>query len=722
MEKYSNHNYAQSEKLKELVAKNKIHQDEADSIRTIKKEGTIVLQYMEELAECFAKIYKLETGRALKRTGSNKFVKQNNQAPTGCVVRSYLWYQLIDKTNSNDAYSLSIFVEKDQKGKQRVRVCIERDNKKGNNGISDKRYEELKNINRMDNLEFVAGSNEKNNILTIKDTQNTNQKVQLSKTIERNDSLNNSEYTNELISGLKRLIHYYEYVIGVSDELGLINDEQDRLSKEEIKSMNVNKNISLNTILYGPPGTGKTYYTKIYALAICCDEFNGDIEEVKKLDYKKEIVPKYDALVKEGRIAFTTFHQSYGYEEFIEGIKPLIKNDESKDVYYDIKPGVFKEFCDNNNKAAKDVEASGVDISAPIWKMSLYGGKTDILQECFDENYLRIGFDLNSTDSSMKIFRDEMHKGDIVLSLASFYEINGIAIIEDEDIVELQGKTEFKIARKVKWIFKNRVINIKEINGGNRLAIRTCSGLPNINRTELFKLMNKEGENNTTVEPKPCVFIIDEINRGNISKIFGELITLIETTKREGMPEAMQCTLPYSKEKFSVPSNIYILGTMNTADRSIALMDTALRRRFEFIEMMPDLSILPNSEICGVNLQKMLDAMNSRIEALYAREHTIGHSFFMDLNANSTVKDFYKIFKNKIIPLLQEYFYEDYKKIRLVLGDNDKNKPEANQFVKEIPFNTSIFKGNVSKDDFSDYRYEINDVAFNDIESYKLIY
>ena len=185
------------------------------------------------------------------------------------------------------------------------------------------------------------------------------------------------------------------------------------------------------------------------------------------------------------------------------------------------------------------------------------------------------------------------------------------------------------------------------------------------------------------------VFIIDEINRGNISKIFGELITLIEETKRAGAKECIAVKLPYSGDLFSIPNNVYIIGTMNTADRSIALIDTALRRRFSFIEMMPESKVLENHGIDKIkvdgkslDIANMLNKMNERITILYDREHQIGHSFFFPIKDNQNIETLEAIFKNKIIPLLQEYFYEDYGKIQFVLGDNDKTSDDF-KFIKD---------------------------------------
>jgi len=346
-------------------------------------------------------------------------------------------------------------------------------------------------------------------------------------------------------------------------------DEKETMKKEFDK----------NVIFYGPPGTGKTYTTAKRAVAIC-----DKIAEEDLTDYT-EVMKRYNELKEKNRIEFITFHQSYGYEEFIEGIKPKVLNEDdeldsenSQEIKYEIVDGIFKKFCDEARKA-------------------------------------------------------------------------------------------------------------------------------------------QDKENNE------YVFIIDEINRGNISKIFGELITLIETTKRSGKKECISTKLPYSTEKFTVPDNVYIIGTMNTADRSIALMDTALRRRFKFEEMLPDYDLLKDifveDEGVKVNIGAMLKVINERIEYLYDREHTIGHAVFLELKESNNIDKLENIFKKSVIPLLQEYFYEDYEKIRIVLGDNAKDEDE--QFISAVSIPEDVFEGNIVDIDIPEKKYTINYDNFKNIMAYKNI-
>jgi putative mcrBC restriction endonuclease system, mcrB subunit len=490
----------------------------------------------------------------------------------------------------------------------------------------------------------------------------------------------------------------------------------------ENKDMSNGKKLGLNTILYGPPGTGKTYNTVRYAVSIC--EPDLDIDNMKYED----VLIRFKELKYDGRIEFTTFHQSYGYEEFIEGIKPIMVStsdgEYSKDVKYDIIPGIFKEFC--TEAAKKKVETKGFDIAddATIWKVTI---RSEVRQDCFDNNRVRIDWKFDSDGASR--FINDMVAGDIIISTdGNRKRINGIAVITDEKAYELKTE-EDKTTRDVKWLAKNIDLDITDINEGKILHRMTVARVPKMKISDIVELAGKVNNNlaGTVIKDnkKPYVFIIDEINRGNISKIFGELITLIEETKRAGADEAMEVTLPYSGDTFSVPKNVYILGTMNTADRSIALMDTALRRRFDFIEMMPDTNVLKNigaDKVDGLDVAAMLDTINERIKFLYDREHTIGHAFFTGLKDNPTVEKLATIFSKSVIPLLQEYFYEDYQKIQFVLGDNGKTN-EAYKFIKHTDVVVkNIFKGSVDEViDLPDKKYEINEEALNNIESYKEI-
>ena len=499
-----------------------------------------------------------------------------------------------------------------------------------------------------------------------------------------------------------------------------------------------------NLILYGPPGTGKTYHSAIYAVAIC---EGRELDEVKKEPYA-DVLSRYKELKEDGRIAFTTFHQSYGYEEFIEGIKPKL-NSENESLGYVIENGVFKEFC--KRASAVKVRSSqkfGIKANPHIWGMLLGGtGVTEIKQYCFDNSVIRFGWDHirdadvieeHSDDTradklakhQVASFIYSMEVGHIVIIAKSITTIDAIGVIAGEYDYD-QTKETHPRTRKVEWLIKNEEIDILPYlpNGRKQLPTSYLYPLDYIGVDTVSRILDESQENTEVyfeTETKPYIFIIDEINRGNISKIFGELITLIEDTKRAGAAEAMEAILPYSGEPFSVPNNVYILGTMNTADRSIALMDTALRRRFEFVEMMPNSEVLNywgvGTILAGgeeLNVLKMLDVINERIEYLFDREHTIGHAFFRKLADDPSIETLAGIFEKNVIPLLQEYFYEDYEKIQLVLGDNEK-EDEYKFILDEKVDQRQIFKGNPDID-LPTKRYVIQHSAFKKVQSYKLI-
>ncbi|EAM0747312.1 endonuclease [Campylobacter jejuni] len=426
--------------------------------------------------------------------------------------------------------------------------------------------------------------------------------------------------------------------------------EQDIFITERVQSEESNmKIIPLNQILYGSPGTGKTYHTIDKALEIISKEEKIQIPSEDDRINRKKI---FDEYVRKGQIVFTTFHQSYGYEEFVEGIKPIIDNDEnSQEVKYDVKDGIFKELCDKSlkNYILSMQNENEIDLDKLIFEFANY----------INQDFLNKGneFPLENKVSIKKIllnFKDEYRSFSLGGSIKSPQSLT-IDIIK-RDYLNFKNK---------------KILSFKDIKPkydsqsdyhGNAIYYFMF-----YNKLKEFENIQNEKFKIKKEILKSYIIIIDEINRGNVSKIFGELITLIEPSKRIGEKEELKVTLPYSGEKFGVPKNVYIIGTMNTADRSITSLDTALRRRFEFVEMMPDVSKL-SMDCEGINLQELLKAINTRIEYLLDREKTIGHAFFVSVE---NLEDLKKVFQNKIIPLLQEYFYNDYALINAVLNDND---------------------------------------------------
>ena len=460
-----------------------------------------------------------------------------------------------------------------------------------------------------------------------------------------------------------------------------IEDEQTKQERQSKMEKQGKLNISLNTILYGPPGTGKTYETIDYAVAIILDK---DIESIKSARKNGEQIEGrtvedwYNTGISKKQIAFATFHQSYGYEEFIEGIRPYTDSDTSE-LRYRIEPGLFLEFCNDDLQ-----ETSSIDVFELSWQ---------------------------------KLEKEAYEKGkEYQFTRSTGSKFTGV-LVEDAFRVIWKTGTFNTLAKsniRDQW---EKKINRDELSGGNIWAFDARQAIID-EMQKKYDLPEFDRTLQTKDESKNKVFIIDEINRGNISKIFGELITLIEDTKRE----KTSVILPYSKKPFTVPKNVFILGTMNTADRSIATIDTALRRRFHFIEMQPNPEILNDVVIEGLNVGELLSRMNKKIALLYDREHTIGHAYFTSLKEKEKpcVEDLAKIFEDSIIPLLQEYFYEDYEKIRLVLGDNKKNNKEI-EFIT-IDDNDFVDLFGNSIDDFEERKtYSINRDAMNSIEAYKVI-
>ncbi|EAI5067299.1 McrB family protein [Campylobacter jejuni] len=475
--------------------------------------------------------------------------------------------------------------------------------------------------------------------------QNIN-KLNKNEEFELKNSNGNNMYSSALNYYRAFLIDYYEQDIFITE----------RVQSEESNM----KIIPLNQILYGPPGTGKTYHTIDKALEILG-------ENLESRDEKKA---KFDEYVRKGQIVFTTFHQSYGYEEFVEGIKPIIDNDEnSQEVKYDVKDGIFKELCDKSlkNYILSMQNENEIDLDKLIFEFANY----------INQDFLNKGneFPLENKVSIKKILLNSKDEYRSFLLGGSIKSPQRLTI----DIIKRDYLN-----------FKNKkILSFKDIKPkydsqsdyhGNAIYYFMF-----YNKLKEFENIQNEKFKIKKEILKSYIIIIDEINRGNVSKIFGELITLIEPSKRIGEKEELKVKLPYSGEEFGVPKNVYIIGTMNTADRSITSLDTALRRRFEFIEMMPDVSKL-SMDCEGINLQELLKAINTRIEYLLDREKTIGHAFFIGVE---NLNDLKKVFQNKIIPLLQEYFYNDYALINAVLNDNgmifeDKKDDKYLQKIKNL--------------------------------------
>ena len=377
---------------------------------------------------------------------------------------------------------------------------------------------------------------------------------------------------------------------------------------EKTKNMN-----PLNQILFGPPGTGKTYNTINKAISIVNPDFylNQDRALLKQ---------EFERLVTAGQVVFTTFHQSMSYEDFIEGIKPETVDNE---VIYDIKPGIFKLICE---------QAKAKVISS----------------DNFEQVYEKL--------------LEEIKKNDGKLVLESIVHAKEFTVyVNSKNNLRFHANTE----KKYEGVIKKDVIE-------HYLKTGETLDWPSYVKAVGSYLATKYNYSKKVEEDhKNFVLIIDEINRGNVSQIFGELITLIEEDKRLGNDEALEVTLPYSKEKFGVPSNLYMIGTMNTADRSVEALDAALRRRFSFEEMQPKPELIAtdgkavNGLVDEINLVELLQIINQRIEVLLDKDHQIGHSYFMNVSSLIELKI---AFHNKIIPLLQEYFFGDYGKIGLVLG------------------------------------------------------
>jgi hypothetical protein len=490
-----------------------------------------------------------------------------------------------------------------------------------------------------------------------------------------------------------------------------------------------------NLILYGPPGTGKTYATVWEAVRLCI----GEDAAAPMQNDRNALTAEYRRLTSEGQIEFVTFHQSFSYEDFVESLRPVSETvgaDNEQEVgtsggfSLKVHPGIFKVISERARLDTGNAPMKRLDRSRPIYKIALgqRGSDEDRIQKVLDNSIIHLGWggDINWSDGRFDSFeeikkhwnekKDPNASGkdpniEMTYAFRSGLQTGDYVIISDgrdsyRAFGKVTGEYEFDHTdsflphrRKVEWIWRHdkgaERTTFYPKNFRRQAAYRLDPNL--IDWDALEKVVIGSDAERPVAGARPHVLIIDEINRANISKVFGELITLLEADKRLGCENEVRVRLPYSGTIFGVPPNLHIIGTMNTADRSIALLDTALRRRFAFSELMPDTSALQTAmranglnaqNMDGINLVKLLTTINERIEYLFDREHQIGHAYFTGCRDRA---DVVSVMRNKVIPLLAEYFYEDWSKVAIVLGDGNGattgNFLEAKKLLPPSNFN-----------------------------------
>jgi 5-methylcytosine-specific restriction enzyme B len=452
-----------------------------------------------------------------------------------------------------------------------------------------------------------------------------------------------------------------------------------------------------NLILYGPPGTGKTYRTATEAVRLCTPAVDlGD---------RDAVMVEYNRLMASGRVEFVTFHQSYSYEDFVEGLRPIQGQEGAAGFRLEPEMGAFRRIA-RRAETSTGAGAQGFAVGdRRVFKMSIGEAanpdEAGFFDEALEGGHALLGFgEIDWSDDRFAqrdafiqawkdaepetppptamnvrvqcpyIFRNQMQAGDLVVVSKGNGLFRAIGLVDGPYEFIARDDEGYAHRRKVRWLWHDRAgVPVEEIyaRGFSQKTLyrleRSELNMPALERYIASQQPSAGG-------PEQFVLIIDEINRANISKVFGELITLLEADKRAGPDgKGLRVRLPYSREMFGVPRNLHVIGTMNTADRSIALLDTALRRRFAFQELMPDPSCLAEvSDRCGVDLVQMLSVINERIEYLFDREHQIGHAYFMGCDSVEAVD---AVMRSRVIPLLAEYFYEDWTKVAAVLGDLD---------------------------------------------------
>lgn len=436
-----------------------------------------------------------------------------------------------------------------------------------------------------------------------------------------------------------------------------------------------------NVVLYGAPGTGKTYDVPELAVRLC------DPALMATIPSREEIVNRYNQLKTEKRIAFTTFHQSLDYEDWIEGLRPVVN--ENNQVTYEIESGIFKKLCEEAERPVVKDKQVGIADNAVVWKVSLAGtGDNYVRRECMENSHIRIGWDgygpVISDETDWSIYNGEgkqildayinkMKVGDIVMSCYSSQTIDAIGVVVSDYEFD-DSLPNYKRVRRVNWLVKNINENIVEMNDGKTMNLGTVYRLNSITLDNVKSILEKYDTSSKMEEnDKAYVMVIDELNRGNVSKVFGELITLLEADKRKGRINAERVVLPYSKKAFHIPSNVYLIATMNTADRSLGSLDYAIRRRFAFIaekpfglevegfdeELFEKVSSLfvknfGDYKESGWDQTMKLESADTLSEEYKPEDVWIGHSYFLMQDEESEDNTSNRLLY-EIIPLLEEY-------------------------------------------------------------------